>query len=403
MLNLSEACKGLYMVTEPFRYHFVLLSWEWALYFLLRTLSERPDLAVRVSEVEISSVNRVPPTALCELNSICGSPTWQYSVAPNRPADLILVLLQLVPKLERLHFPVHGIGLFGNLSQSSLLTSSSTSIKTLAFSGSDHEYLLDQAVPVMQRTPNLEVLLCYRHARVTGLFAASLACRTPAEPFPLHNLTELALVDTSITEPSFCSLLSAVGSRLLRVNIRRTARMPSLDDEHRVVGFDDVLAALQPWRRTLKELSFTMHGLDRMALSQGSHRLRGVRLLREFRSLEVLWAQAAFFDFLGHLRPREDALKSTLPTSIRELRLFGHGNFAPALQGLLGTVMSGQFADLRTVEIDDQGPEGYEPDGEEAQNLRDVGASFRSAGVTFTVHPQPEEFQVPVEPEVVET
>ncbi len=64
--------------------------------------------------------------------------------------------------------------------------------------------------------------------------------------------------------------------------------------------------------------------------------------------------------------------------------------------------MSGQFADLLTVEINDQGSEGHELN-EEAQDLRDVGPSFRSAGVTFTVHAQPEEPQVPVKSETAET
>ncbi len=390
------------MAAELFSYHLVLLSREWALCLFLQTLFKRPDLAVRVSEVEISSVSRVPPTALCGLNSICRSPTWQYSVGQNRHADLILVLLQLVPKLQRLHFPVLGIGLFGELSQSSLLTSSSTSIKTLVFSGFKHDYLLNRAVPIIQRAPNLKVFLCYKHARFTKLFATSLGRKTPTGPSPLQNLTELSLVDTSITEPSFCNPLRAAGPRLLRLNIRRTARLPSVDDDSRVVRFDDVLAALQPWHHTLKELSFTMYGMDRMVLSQESHRFGGVHLLREFHAPEILWTQAAFLDFSGHLEPKEDALNSTLTTSICELRLFGYGNPAPALQGLVETVMSGQFADLRTVEIDDQGSEGYELDGE-VQDLRDVGASFRSAGVTFTVHAQPEEPQVPVKSETAET
>jgi hypothetical protein len=37
------------------------------------------------------------------------------------------------------------------------------------------------------------------------------------------------------------------------------------------------------------------------------------------------------------------------------------------------------------IEIDDQGFEEFEPDGDPARELREVGDSFRSAGVHFVV------------------
>ncbi len=40
------------------------------------------------------------------------------------------------------------------------------------------------------------------------------------------------------------------------------------------------------------------HGLHG-AVSQERHRFGGVHLLREFHALEILSAQAAFFDFMG--------------------------------------------------------------------------------------------------------
>ncbi len=102
-------------------------------------------------------------------------------------------------------------------------------------------------------------------------------------------------------------------------------------------------AFLQPWYHTLKELSFTMYGMDCMVLSHkrgialvASTSSGSFMLLRFYRPRplsSILWAQATFFDFSRDLEPKGDALKSTLPTSIRELRLFGYGNPAPALQG----------------------------------------------------------------------
>ena len=122
---------------------------------------------------------------------------------------------------------------------------------------------------------------------------------------------------------------------------------------------------------------FTAYGAT---LSQRSRHLPGVRLLREFHALEVLWAHSTSFDFYGHLLPEEDALKPTLPASLRELRPFGYSKLAPGLQGLVGSFVSGQFAHLRTIEIDEQG-------SWMAQVLRDVAVSFRSGGVDYKVHP----------------
>ncbi|KAH6623722.1 hypothetical protein F5144DRAFT_633012 [Chaetomium tenue] len=192
------------------------------------------------------------------------------------------------------------------------------------------------------------------------------------------NLTELALVDTFMTALSFRNLLSAVGAKLSKVYVRRTARRPDPFDESRILEFDEVLAALQPWRLTLKELSFTMYG---MALPQA---VRGIHSLPEFHALEVLWTQAAFFDFYGYLGPRGDALKSTLPASVRQLRLFGYSQLASGLHGFVEALTTGQFVHLRSIEIDDQ---DFELESELAEELQVVGASFRSAGVAFTVHP----------------
>ncbi|KAH6854538.1 hypothetical protein B0I37DRAFT_362269, partial [Chaetomium sp. MPI-CAGE-AT-0009] len=397
LLSLSKVCKMLHVAAEPFHYHFLRLSREWDLYFLTRTLSERSDLAAKVFEVDIAHISRAPSTTHHGSHDH-DSPTSQDWAESIQHAALILLLLRLAPNMERLYLPVLGIGPFSVFPQQSSHESSS-SLKTLAFSSFELAYLLDQVSPIVRQAPNLEILHCHKLARVTELFSADLGRKTLAEEPPLRNLSEVALIDTSLTVRSFRNLLSVVGPRLSKVSIRRTARTSFPDDEEWILEFDEALAALQPWRHTLKELFFTTHG---SRLSMRPRRLDGVNLLREFHALEVLWAQSAFFDFYGHLGPKVDALTSTLPASLRELRLFGYSNLGPALRGLVARLISGQAANLRSVEIDDQGFEEYEPTSEPAQELRDVAASFRSAGVGFIVHPQPEEPETFEQPDAFE-
>lgn len=362
---------------------------------------ERPDLAARVSDVDVGAISTVPSTRHGGSGAIGTNLPPIFDVLQSyqdmrQPQDsaaepaglthhtaLILLALQLIPNLRRLHLPLLEHRFIGALPRTSARHSSpsSASLKMLAFSSFGHDYLLDQVAPIIQRAPNLEILHCHHHARISELFSATLGRGSLAEPPPLQNLTELALVNTPMTILSFRNLLSAVGPKLSKVHVRRTARQLNPLDETRILEFDEVLTALQPWRLTLKELSFTMNGI---ALPQTSNRLRGIHVLPEFHALEVLWVQAAFFDFYGHLGPREDALQLTLPASVRELRFFGYSQPAEALHGVVGALTTGQFVHLRSIGIDDQ---EFELDSEPAQELHAVGASFRSAGVAFTVHP----------------
>jgi hypothetical protein len=227
-------------VAESFHYHYLHLSLKGDLYLFIRTLSERPDLATNVSEVDIRRINTMSSTThhgfvadpavrnhldhnFMHLN---GSPAPQDSTGPTQHMALILQLLRLTPNLERLFLPLPGTGPSGISSQFSPETSLA-SLKTLAFGSFETEYLFDQAAPILRQAPNLEVLHCHLHARATELFSTSLGRKTPADEPPLQNLVEIALVDTSLTARSFRNLLRAVGPRLSKVNIMRTMKLPS--------------------------------------------------------------------------------------------------------------------------------------------------------------------------------
>jgi len=394
LLSLSRVSRLLYAAAEPFFYHWPYLSREWDLFFLLRTLADRPDLAANVSYLDLGPINKLPLISQASSGTI--GPKLRAVLEalqqsshdipqPQNSAALIRSALQLIPNLRRLH-----LRLLDNVSAEPLLwmsasssSVSSASLKTLAFSGLGHGNLLDQVAPIIQRAPNLEILYCYYYTRVTEIFDAALNRGSLAEPPPMQNLTELALVDTFITASSFRNLLTAIGPKLSKVHVRRTARQPDdpFDPIH-ILEFDEALAALQPWRLTLEELSFVT--ISGRALPQPGHRLRAIHILPEFSALKALRAQAGYFDFYGRVGPGKDTLRTTLPASVRELRLLGYSQLAQGLQGFVEAVTAGQFVHLCLIEIDDQ---GFDQEPAREQELLDVGASFRSAGVAFTVRP----------------
>jgi hypothetical protein len=139
----------------------------------------------------------------------------------------------------------------------------------------------------------------------------------------------------------------------------------------------------KPWRNTLRELSYATSDTA-LAYTRGLSR---ARRLREFKALGILRVQTVCFDFGGDIGPSGEALTSALPPSTHRLRLLGPGDLAPGLLGLVGAVESGRFGQLRTVEIDDQGDEGDGRESEARRGLGDVAAAFRSARVSFIVHP----------------
>ena len=369
LLSLSKTCRLLNAVAERFRHHAVCLSGEFDLYFLLRTLLERPDLAARMSAVDLGHVSsRVPHESgpvFAALRRFRESLRPQSSyLQPTQHGDLVLFLLQVAPNLERAGLPSLGGGSFET---SSWLTP----FKALAFTSPGRDFELHQTVPILRRAPNVEILHFYHHGRAGTLSSFSL------RGLILENITELALIETFISPLSFRNLLSVVGPRLCKVIVRRTANRTG----SWILEFDEALAELGPWRATLKELIFTMETY------QPSYDPSELRRLREFQALEIFWAETAYFDLSGSRGPPEDSLTSMLPPSLRELRLFGRGHLPAALRGLAGALTAGQFPHLRALGIDDQGFEEDESEGEPARELRDVGASFQSAGVAFVVHP----------------
>jgi len=403
LLSLSRMCRLLYAAAEPFRYHCVYLSRDWDLYYLLRTLVDRPDLAARVSDLDIGVINKtrlvgydssgpVSTTLAAVLevlqNNGHGISQPQASAAePTCHAVLTWSALQLIPNLGRLHLPTLGFAsdapFMSFMAASTSSSSSAPSQKTLAFSGLGPDSLLDQAGPIFKRAPNLEVLHCHHHAYATVMFPAALGRMSMADPQPMQNLTELALVDTPMTAHSFRSLLNAVGPKLSRVRIRLRPVLPDrprgMPGSPLVLEFVEALGNLVPWCLRIKDFSFTAPG---MVLPQPNRHLTNA--LPGMYALEILCAQAACFDLDGRIGPRRDALTSTLPASIRELKLVGHGKLAPALLGLVEALTAGRFARLRSIQVDEQ-DFGEEP--ARGQELQDAGALFRAAGVAFIIRP----------------
>ncbi|KAK4120287.1 hypothetical protein N657DRAFT_693205 [Parathielavia appendiculata] len=135
---------------------------------------------------------------------------------------------------------------------------------------------------------------------------------TLAEPPQLHNLVEISL-EMRLTPACLSALLSAKMKQLIE--------------------FDQILVALRPCRNTLKEPTFILH---RDLASRVPEHVRGVELIREFQTLEVLQVQTVCFAFGARLGTAENALTSALPASIRGLRLFGYGDLRRSLQVALG-------------------------------------------------------------------
>jgi hypothetical protein len=201
----------------------------------------------------------------------------------------------------------------------------------------------------------------------------------------LQHLVELRLIDTRLTVSDLDILLRAVGPGLSKVAIRRISpeRTQTSWGGEGIIQFSNVVASLQPWRNTLKELTFIMYGNP---MPRRASELVDVELLREFHALEVLRVQAGCLAFYGQVgQPGEAALTSTLPKCVRELRLYGYTSPVPGLQGLLGSLRAGQFKGLRRLGIDDQHYEKRPEMQQRAEELKEVGAGFRSVGVDFVV------------------
>ena len=367
-------------------------SAPFGLYSFVQTLLERPDLQKRVVAVEVGRVDGLPakhesdarPTPRCiaealdmQLHGRVFRFTGHSHEKRREAAEysaLVSVLLRLVLNLEHAHFCLPIIVLFEAHIQ---LVPSLAWLKSLAFSNLDRHFVLDIAAPIIRLEPNLEVLHCHDCVDVTPSFPTSLGRKTPTDPPPLQNLLELGLTNTSLTPADLRNLLSAVGPKLSKVDICRVGQQVSeLDDDGEVVEFDEALAALRPWAETLRELLFLTS--SRTAWRYLAHLIASTVSISSANSRpSSVWrSRRPFLTFTGP-RPKKRSPYFHSPA-------FG-GRLTPALQCLVRAYQAGQYPELRWIEIDDQGFEQFEPNGDPARELREVGDSFRSAGVHFVV------------------
>lgn len=353
LLNLSRTCKMLRAVAEPLLYHSPSTSREEDVWFLVDTLLKRPDLALKVAQIDIGYPTQVPSTATAPRSRRTIPPRVQDEVERLRKmratnlgtsevaqdtrgslpdgteisaevgeyAALHFMLLQLVPNLEAGRFFIPNEPF--STSDMDLISHnhnlSLKSLRKLAFRGIiNRGFLLDRATPIMRLAPNLEVLYFENCTAVTNLFSASLGRDSPTDPPPLSKLTELSLADSRLAVGALAALLDAVGPRLSKFSIQRTA--PILD-------FDQVLTVLQPWKSTLKELSIIT---SQKTPSGPAGLVSGVFLLREFHALETLCAEAEdlkLLEYLGH----DSTIPSPFPSSLRSLRLRGNSRQVAAI------------------------------------------------------------------------
>ncbi|GAB1320499.1 hypothetical protein MFIFM68171_10709 [Madurella fahalii] len=408
LASLSRTCRVLHMAAEPFLYHYFYTFQNHDLYFFFRTVSERPDLAAIVSEVEVGHAGGVPTTV--RRPDVIEGGVRRAGLKPEDPAEaregvehdvLFSQLLQLMPNLERFHFRQFG-GPFPTRPDPSL--SSLVSLKNVALSGfKKGGYVLDRAISTLRLAPNLEILHCYGCLWVSQYFVGDLGRKTREErlpsssaaltqPPPLQNLVELRLTDTLLTVHSLIHLLGAVGPGLSKVSIRRSGLPPpsGWGSRHNL-EFGEAVYALRPWSQTLREFTFSIDGIVEPR-QDPPHGLHLAGRLRDFRVLQILQVQECSFDFPGYFRRQEDALTSTLPVFLRELRVMRsiYCNIVPALQALLGAVTNGQFADLKRIEIDNHhwGVAGELTELTELTELRELGVMFQSAGVDFVTRPE---------------
>ncbi|KAK4244264.1 hypothetical protein C7999DRAFT_17456 [Corynascus novoguineensis] len=231
------------------------------------------------------------------------------------------MLFQLVPNLEAGRFFIPDEPF--SASDMDLISHnlSLKSLRKLAFRGIIRRgFLLDRAAPIMRSAPNLEVLYFENCTAVTNLFSAFLGRDSPTDPPPLSRITELSLADSRLAVGALAALLDAVGPRLSKFSIQRTA--PILD-------FDQVLTVLQPWKSTLKGLSIIT---SQKTPSGPAGLISGLFLLREFHALETLCAEAEDLKLLEYL-DHDSTNLSPFPSSLRSLRLRGNSRQVAAIKG----------------------------------------------------------------------
>lgn len=410
-MSLNQACRLLHVVAQPFLYHSFQITAESDLPFFLRTLLDRPDLASKVFEVGLyqhdlillmitrralrlmgvhitAPIDALPlPHArrLQDIHSRHATPRLEHM---RDGMELVEVLLHLAPNVQSCHVRLPSEEYVGDAALTSSSTYSFASLKRLAFSSFNGNFILDHAPSVLQRAPNLDSLHCHRCSDVSKLFSVTLGQRTLAGSPPLQNLTGLNLTSTLMTATSLRNLLKTIGPKLSKVSIQAIETdIPELNPGGNTVKFGETVLALQRWKDKLKVLRFTNDKMD-LAPPETSY-LGGIYALHYFQALETIEAPARSFDFYGQLGDQQDALALTLPASVRELRLPGFPEkvqLAPSLRGLARALRAGQFGRLRQIGIDSKHFEvgESEQDAEAVAELKEVVALFRSLGVELS-------------------
>ena len=384
--RLIRSCRALRAVAEPFLYCCLYTATHRKLFLFVRTLSERPDLAPNVQQVVLAHnlrhellIHRLDTPTLPHRLTDDGieSELGQSNTRTQAYAELLSSLLQLTTNLICAHLCLSG----GESAPLEALASSHLDLrllKWLTLEISEHGLLLDDIGTIITIAPNLDMLHCIGCKEVNKSSHVSVGRRPLNESLSLQNLTELILVDSCLTSASLDNLLSAVGPKLTKFGMQLKKRLfGSSAPDH--VRFNEAITSLQPWTRTLSELKFHTYGMEHPGIRAN------MQPLQIFKSLDILHADAASFDFYN----RRDALTSFLPPSIREIRIWGYSDLALALDGLLEAFVAGRFSRLTKVSIDDQ---EYEEDSPAAKDLADVNAALVSVGVEYIIHAQLPEY-----------
>lgn len=257
----------------------------------------------------------------------------------ERSAAQISLLLHLAPNLTSFAFSLwspsyinFGSGVFRPLDQWSA-SLKLESVKRLTVSGFEFEHVLDltHIIDILRATPNLEVLN-YRNCveRPEDLHAKQ--GRTSKHQLPrLSKLSELCLSDCSIEGSGLRKLLGPVGSKLSKVTITTD---PEFFPYRMKLG--EAPKELEPYSSTIKVL--------RLELPIGNHAFS----LWRFGGLEVLDLD---IPHTGFTKERQDVFVSSLPPSLRELRLVAPQDLSDVMTGIWSAFLAGQLPRLSKIHL----------------------------------------------------
>lgn len=399
LLNLTKTSRSLRAAARPFLYHSLHTVNEGDLYFIARTLAERPDLRRNVLDVEITHGGVVPAASAqrgpcpfltdvsravdIQLRARVGKKDriWalRYRDRVKQVVEygvLVSMLLLRTPQLERAHIRVPVYPAFEDLSQSDVPL---TLLKTLTFSAPGGHLELDSAAPIIRLAGNLEVLHLHHIARLIDISSGAFVNRAVADTeHMLHNITELSLIDMDLDLPEFRMLFSAVGPKLTSVTINpRRPAMTSRCGTHRLhrITLSHALNTLWRWPETLKKLAFYYRPGCRVRRSHDE------RLLRHFSALELVHLSA------GLLKLGLDSNGPPFPPTLRELTFLGSGLNVDGLDNLLTAQLAGFLPSLRRIEVE----ELHLSSGFSAHDrLRELAAAAEEEGIEFVIHPRSE-------------